>query len=87
VAALGNATATWFEHLDDWQLIHMNGRVFDYNLGRFMSIDPIIQSPGNSQSINGYSYIMNNPLSGTDPSGLTVPPLFEPSGIWNILVI
>ncbi|CAH9067643.1 hypothetical protein PSECIP111854_04161 [Pseudoalteromonas sp. CIP111854] len=47
----------------------MNGRVYDYNLGRFMSVDPVIQAPGNSQSINPYSYIMNNPLSGTDPSG------------------
>ncbi|QPB83414.1 hypothetical protein CWC22_010630 [Pseudoalteromonas rubra] len=57
------------EHLDDLELIHMNGRVYDYNLGRFMSVDPVIQSPGNSQSINPYSYIMNNPLGGTDPTG------------------
>lgn len=49
----------------------MNGRVYDYNLGRFLSVDPIIQAPGNSQSINPYSYIMNNPLSGTDPTGYT----------------
>ncbi len=47
----------------------MNGRVYDYNLGRFLSVDPFIQEPGNSQSMNPYSYIMNNPLSGTDPSG------------------
>ena len=59
------------EHLDDWQLIHMNGRGYDYNLGRFLSVDPFIQDPGNSQSINGYSYIGNNPLSGTDPTGYT----------------
>jgi hypothetical protein len=47
----------------------MNGRVYDYNLGRFLSVDPFIQEPGNSQSMNPYSYIMNNPLAGTDPSG------------------
>ncbi|WP_205701916.1 RHS repeat domain-containing protein, partial [Pseudidiomarina mangrovi] len=57
------------EHIDEAQLIHMNGRVYDYNLGRFLSVDPFIQSPGNSQSMNPYSYIMNNPLGGTDPSG------------------
>ncbi len=57
------------EHLDDAQLIHMNGRVYDYNLGRFLSVDPFIQAPTNSQSMNPYSYIMNNPLAGTDPSG------------------
>lgn len=57
------------EHLDEAELIHMNGRVYDYNLGRFMSVDPFIQSPTNSQSMNPYSYIMNNPMSGTDPTG------------------
>jgi len=55
--------------MDDVELIHMNGRVYDYNLGRFLSVDPFIQDPGNSQSMNPYSYIMNNPLAGTDPSG------------------
>ena len=64
-----NRGFTDHEHLDESQLIHMNGRVYDYNLGRFLSVDPFIQEPGNSQSMNPYSYIMNNPLSGTDPSG------------------
>jgi len=44
----------------------MNGRAFDYNLGRFLSVDPIIQFPENSQSLNPYSYILNNPMSGTE---------------------
>jgi RHS repeat-associated protein len=57
------------EHLDEQQIIHMNGRVFDYNIGRFSSVDPFIAHPTNSQSTNPYSYIMNNPLSGVDPSG------------------
>ena len=47
----------------------MNGRVYDYNLGRFLSVDPVIQFPENSQSLNPYSYIMNNPFAGTDPTG------------------
>jgi RHS repeat-associated protein len=55
--------------LDDLGIIHMNGRVFDPALGRFMSADPLIQFPSNLQSYNRYSYGMNNPLSGTDPSG------------------
>ncbi|WP_194165961.1 SpvB/TcaC N-terminal domain-containing protein [Shewanella sp. YLB-07] len=57
------------EHLNEQQLIHMNGRVYDYNMGRFMSVDPLIQSPTSTQSVNPYSYIMNNPLAGTDPTG------------------
>src|SRR5438874_5472836 len=60
---------TGHEHLDDVYLIHMNGRVYDYRLGRFLSVDPIISNPANSQSINPYSYIGNNPLSGIDPTG------------------
>ncbi|MBY6062837.1 RHS repeat-associated core domain-containing protein [Pseudidiomarina sediminum] len=54
-------------HLDELELIHMNGRVYDYNLGRFMSVDPFVHE--GSQGINPYSYIMNNPLSGIDPTG------------------
>ncbi|WP_342807714.1 RHS repeat-associated core domain-containing protein [Alteromonas sp. M12] len=60
---------TGHEQLVEQQLIHMNGRVYDYNLGRFMSVDPFIQMPESSQSINPYSYIMNNPMAGTDPTG------------------
>lgn len=60
---------TQHEHLNQLEMIHMNGRLFDYALGRFFSVDPIIQFPLNSQSLNPYSYILNNPLSGTDPTG------------------
>ena len=74
VGSLGLAPATrngftGHEHLDTLGLIHMNGRVYDYRLGRFLSVDPIIQNPAHSQSLNPYSYIGNNPLSGTDPTG------------------
>ena len=50
----------------------MNGRAYDYNLGRFYGVDPFIQFPGNSQSLNPYGYLMNNPLSGTDPTGYAI---------------
>ena len=63
---------TGHEHLDDTFLIHMNGRVYDYRMGRFLSVDPIISNPANSQSINPYSYIGNNPLSGVDPTGYAI---------------
>lgn len=60
---------TAHEHLDNHRLIHMGGRAYDPNLGRFLSVDPIIQNLSDSQAINPYSYIMNNPLSGVDPTG------------------
>ena len=60
---------TGHEHLDSLGLIHMNGRVYDHRLGRFLSVDPFIQFPANSQSLNPYSYILNNPMAGKDPSG------------------
>ncbi len=47
----------------------MNGRIYDPKLGRMLQADPFIQSPTNSQSLNRYSYVLNNPLSYTDPSG------------------
>lgn len=47
----------------------MNGRIYDPLLGRFLSADIAIQAPGNLQSYNRYSYVMNNPLTLTDPTG------------------
>lgn len=60
---------TGHEMLDEVGLIHMNGRLFDPAIGRFTQADPIIQEPLNSQNYNRYSYVLNNPLVYTDPSG------------------
>ncbi len=49
--------------------VHMNGRIYDPKLGRILQADPFIQSPTASQSLNRYSYVLNNPLSYTDPTG------------------
>ena len=55
--------------LDEVGLIHMNGRVYDPELGRFVQADPFVQDPTSAESLNRYAYLMNNPLNGTDPSG------------------
>jgi hypothetical protein len=47
----------------------MNGRVYDPVLGRFLSADPHVDSVVDSQSLNRYSYVSNNPLGYIDPSG------------------
>jgi RHS repeat-associated protein len=66
----GNRGYTGHEHLD-FGLIHMNGRVYDPRWGRFLQADPVIQSPYDLQNYNRYSYVMNNPLSFTDPTGFS----------------
>ena len=58
--------------LDEVGVIHMNGRIYDPKIARFLQADPFIQSPTNTQSLNRYSYVLNNPLNATDPSGYFV---------------
>ncbi|MCH6257168.1 FG-GAP-like repeat-containing protein [Puniceicoccaceae bacterium K14] len=60
---------TGHEMLDNVQLVHMNGRVYDPKMGRFLSPDTFIQESADLQNYNRYSYVLNNPLSYTDPSG------------------
>ena len=57
------------EMLNEFNLINMNGRVYDPVLGRFLSPDKYVQQGDNSQNYNSYSYCLNNPLKYTDPSG------------------
>lgn len=57
------------EMLNDFDIINMNGRLYDPDLGRFFSPDNYVQMPDFSQNFNRYSYCLNNPLKYTDPSG------------------
>ena len=50
-------------------LYNYNARLYDPEIGRFISADPIVPDPFNPQSLNRYSYVLNNPLIYTDPSG------------------
>lgn len=47
----------------------MNGRIFDPGLGRFLQVDPVVQAPESAQGWNAYTYVFNNPLAYTDPTG------------------
>ncbi|KAB8189476.1 hypothetical protein FKV24_009355 [Lysobacter maris] len=71
--AASNVTPRGFtghEMLDKFAMVHMNGRVYDTYMGRFMQPDPVIQAPDNPQSWNAYTYVFNNPLAYTDPTGM-----------------
>lgn len=61
-------------------VVHMNGRIYDPLVGRFMSADPFIQAPSMLQSYNRYAYLMNNPLNLTDPSGYS---WWDPLGVFD----
>jgi len=71
-SAITHQGYTGHEMLDDFGLIHANARLYDPKLGRFLNADPTIQFADNLQSYNRYSYVLNNPLSFTDPSGLGI---------------
>ncbi|SEA66463.1 RHS repeat-associated core domain-containing protein [Segatella bryantii] len=60
---------TGHEMLMEFDIINMNGRLYDPILGRFFSPDNYVQMPDNSQNFNRYSYCLNNPLKYTDPDG------------------
>ncbi|ARU55665.1 Rhs family protein [Oleiphilus messinensis] len=66
-----NRGFTGHEQVDGVGLIHMNGRMYDPVIGRFISADPVMQDPTDYQNLNRYSYVRNNPLTLIDPSGFS----------------
>lgn len=64
-----NKGFTGHEMLDAVGLIHMQGRIYDARLGRFVQADPFVQDGEDLQAFNRYAYVRNNPLTLTDPSG------------------
>lgn len=60
---------TGHEHLYAFNLINMNGRMYDPVVSRMLSPDNFVQAPDFSQSFNRYSYCWNNPLKYIDPTG------------------
>lgn len=83
-----NRGYTGHEEIRDLDIVHMNGRIYDANIARFMQADPIIQSPSNFQNFNRYSYVLNRPLAMTDPSGYSFKSLYKSAmkadGRWAI---
>jgi len=68
----GSATTRGFtghEEMDAIGLVNMNARIYDPQVGRFMTADSIIPNALDGQSYDRYSYVNNGPLSATDPTG------------------
>lgn len=74
LAAVTRDGFTGHEMLDNLGLVHMNGRVYDPAIARFVSPDPYVTLPYDGQGLNRYSYVLGNPLAFTDPSGFDAVP-------------
>jgi RHS repeat-associated protein len=59
------------EQLDQLALVHLNGRLYDPHTARMVSADPTVPGADQPQAFNRYSYVFNNALAYTDPSGFT----------------
>ena len=60
---------TGHEHMQKFDLINMNGRMYDPLQARMLAVDNYVQDPYSTQAYNRHSYVWNNPLSYTDPTG------------------
>jgi RHS repeat-associated protein len=65
-------------------LYFYNARFYDHSLGRFIQADTIVPEPGNPQALNRYSYVYNNPLKYTDPTGPCPTP---PAGSGRVICV
>jgi len=57
------------EHDSEYELYNYNARLYDPVMGRFITPDTIVPDPYNPQSLNRYSYCINNPMIYVDPTG------------------
>ena len=53
----------------DTGLVYTQARYYDPAVGRFLSADPMVPSPGNTFNFNRYDYASNNPIINIDPDG------------------
>lgn len=61
---------------DTTGLTHIGAREYDPGLGRFISVDPIMDLT-RSQQMHGYLYAGGNPVTNSDPTGLDYCPSHE----------
>ena len=69
LAAGALAAFTGKTYHEELSLYHFGARWYDSEAGRFVSIDPILQSVPDPQTHNPYGYVRNNPIGYVDPDG------------------
>ncbi|MEX2498982.1 MAG: RHS repeat-associated core domain-containing protein, partial [Wenzhouxiangellaceae bacterium] len=76
---------TGHEHVDSAGIIHMNGRIYDPNLGRFLQADPFVED---TSTLNRYTYVHNNLLAYTDPSGyFSLKKIFKLAAVIGLSIV
>jgi RHS repeat-associated protein len=71
-AGLASPTTKGFTGQEDIAslcLVNLNARLYDPNIGRFLSADSVVADLTDPQAYNRYTYVNNRPLSLTDPTG------------------
>ena len=76
---------TGYERDAETGLDYAYARYYSYRLGRFMSVDPSDGFVTDPQSLNKYSYVLNDPMNQTDPSGAVTIPGFRDFGSGGLL--
>lgn len=84
ITSMASRGFTGHEHLDAMGLINMNARLYDPQIGRFLSADSVIPNPFDSQSLNRYSYVNNGVLNSTDPTGHDGYSIFNELGMVSL---
>jgi RHS repeat-associated protein len=62
-------------------LVYMQGRYYDPDIGRFLSMDPSAPSVADGEDFNRYAYVRNNPYRAVDPDGQVVETLWDVANI------
>lgn len=58
------------KHDDPTGVVYLRARQYPPDIGRFVSADPVLGSLGMPRTLNRYAYVVNNPVTWIDPSGL-----------------
>ena len=78
-----HASYTGQELDEEIGLYDYKARLYDPELGRFISADTVVPDPASPQTLNRYAYVYNNPINFNDPTGHTGQNALGGTGFWG----